>query len=427
MKLNIKHIIYSCLWTHVVLAQESMNDRFVNEGEFIILDEEVISSYLPFENSPTGNFENRGKIYYYSDFKNDNLFYSSDLARNATVFFSSKDAQKNIQISGQKPIEFQNVEFEHINSDLGFMLSNEISVKGNSNFISGIIEVIEKKGMFTFLNNSNALNASDLSHVRGAVEKQGSQNFVFPIGEGGFFRPAIISAPKDIQDLVVAKYQLEDTPFFENHKSTAGAIKKLNNKEYWKLEAKLKSKETVILSLTWDDRTTPGDLLKDPESELHIVRWDDKQQLWVDEGGVVDMSTKTVTTPTIIKDFGFFTLAAVKRDWILDGDVVIYNLVTPDGDGKNDYFIIDNIQKYPNNRVEIYNRWGIKVFETTGYDPNGDGSSNVFTGYSEGKITVDKSKKLPSGTYYYVVTYEYKDDNGSRMIKKAANLHLETN
>ncbi|EHQ44220.1 gliding motility-associated C-terminal domain-containing protein [Myroides odoratus] len=427
MKKNYKYLIILTLCSSIVLAQENESEHFINVGQFMVAEGTILSSDYMFENSPTGNFENKGKIYYYNDFKNDNLFYSSGLVKDATVLFSSKDVKKRIQISGQKPIEFQNVEFEHINSDLGFMLSNEISVKGNSNFISGIIEVIEKKGMFTFLNNSNALNASDLSHVRGAVEKQGSQNFVFPIGEGGFFRPAMISAPKDIQDVVVAQYRLNDTPFFENHKSTTGAIKKLNDKEYWKLDAKLKSKETVILSLTWDDRTTPSDLLKNPEDELHIVRWDDKQQLWVDEGGVVDMSTKTVTTPTTIKDFGFFTLAAVKRDWILDGDVVIYNLVTPDGDGKNDYFIIDNIQKYPNNRVEIYNRWGIKVFETTGYDPNGDGSSNVFTGYSEGKITVDKSKKLPSGTYYYVVTYEYKDDNGSRMIKKAANLHLETN
>ncbi|MBB1141046.1 gliding motility-associated C-terminal domain-containing protein, partial [Myroides sp. WP-1] len=152
-----------------------------------------------------------------------------------------------------------------------------------------------------------------------------------------------------------------------------------------------------------------------------------QQQLWVDEGGVVDMSSKEITTVSAVKGYGFFTLATVKKDWILDGDIVIYNLVTPDGDGKNDYFIIDNIKKYPNNTVEIYNRWGVRVYETKGYDPSGDGSSNVFRGYSEGRVTVDKNKKLPSGTYYYVVTYEYQDASGSRMIKKAANLHLETN
>ena len=157
-----------------------------------------------------------------------------------------------------------------------------------------------------------------------------------------------------------------------------------------------------------------------------MIRWDSKQQIWVDEGGVVDMSTKEVTTIGTVKGYGIFTLGTVKKDWILDGDIVIYNLVTADGDGKNDYFIIDNIKNYPN-KVEIFNRWGARVYETTNYDPKGDGSSNVFRGYSEGKVTVDKGTKLPSGTYYYVITYEYKDANGSRMIKKAANLHLETN
>jgi len=88
---------------------------------------------------------------------------------------------------------------------------------------------------------------------------------------------------------------------------------------------------------------------------------------------------------------------------------------------------LSNIHNYSNNKVEIFNRWGARVYETRGYDPYGDGSSNVFRGYSDGKATIDKGTKLPSGTYYYVITYEYTDSNGSRMIKKAANLHLETN
>ncbi|MHC5202949.1 T9SS type B sorting domain-containing protein, partial [Myroides sp. LJL119] len=85
------------------------------------------------------------------------------------------------------------------------------------------------------------------------------------------------------------------------------------------------------------------------------------------EGGVVDLVNKEITTPTSVRGYGFFTLATVKTDIILDGDVVIYNLVTPNGDGKNDYFEIENLYKFPENRVEIFNRWGVKVFETDGY------------------------------------------------------------
>ena len=36
----------------------------------------------------------------------------------------------------------------------------------------------------------------------------------------------------------------------------------------------------------------------------------------------------------------------------------IYNVVTPDGNGKNDFWEIDNIDYYPEATVQIFNRWG---------------------------------------------------------------------
>lgn len=71
----------------------------------------------------------------------------------------------------------------------------------------------------------------------------------------------------------------------------------------------------------------------------------------------------------------------------------------------------------------FFNRWGVKVYETENYDSRG----NVFKGTSEGRITVKKSEKLPSGTYYYILNYEHIDVSGSRMIKKSGYLHLDGN
>src|SRR5690606_322624 len=156
---------------------------------------------------------------------------------------------------------------------------------------------------------------------------------------------------------------------------------------------------------------------------LHIVRWDAKQNLWVDEGGVVDESNNTVTTPVQVEGFGVFTLATIKENLLNPGDVVIYNGVTPDGDGMNDYFIIDNIELFPNNNVTIYNRWGRKVYETHGYNSNG----NVFNGTAEGKGIISQKEKLPTGTYYYVVEYLYDCDGQSQWVKKVGYLHLENN
>jgi gliding motility-associated-like protein/uncharacterized repeat protein (TIGR01451 family) len=77
------------------------------------------------------------------------------------------------------------------------------------------------------------------------------------------------------------------------------------------------------------------------------------------------------------------------------------DLMTPDGDGINDNFRIKNIEQYPDNTVEIFNRWGVKVYSTTGYDNAG----NSFIGISNGRVTIKANETLPAGVYYYIINY----------------------
>jgi gliding motility-associated-like protein len=63
--------------------------------------------------------------------------------------------------------------------------------------------------------------------------------------------------------------------------------------------------------------------------------------------------------------------------------------ITPNSDGTNDVWIIDYIEQYPDNVVEIYNRWGELLFHADGYQQNWDGTYN--------------GKKLPIGTYYFII------------------------
>ena len=88
--------------------------------------------------------------------------------------------------------------------------------------------------------------------------------------------------------------------------------------------------------------------------------------------------------------------------------IVPYNGMSVNGDGKNDYFHIGGIERYPNNVVRIYNRWGVKVFEIEGYD----NVTRVFRGISNGRVTIEQAEKLPQGTYYYVI--EYYDSNNNK-------------
>ena len=69
--------------------------------------------------------------------------------------------------------------------------------------------------------------------------------------------------------------------------------------------------------------------------------------------------------------------------------IVFSDGITPNGDGLNDTWIIKLIEEFPGATVHIYNRWGQKVFESTGYISEWDGMSN--------------NRKLPVGTYYYLI------------------------
>ena len=95
-----------------------------------------------------------------------------------------------------------------------------------------------------------------------------------------------------------------------------------------------------------------------------------------------------------------------------DCELRIYNYVSANNDGYNDYFIIENIDCYPDNTVEIYNRWGVQVYKTTGYGTAV--SQNVFTGISDGRATVSQDKTLPEGTYFYVIQYKGTPGSGSK-------------
>ncbi len=67
--------------------------------------------------------------------------------------------------------------------------------------------------------------------------------------------------------------------------------------------------------------------------------------------------------------------------------LLVYNGISPNGDGKNDVWLIEGLQNYPNHTVSVLNRWGNEVLKTTNYQNNWDGKWD--------------GKDLPDGTYFY--------------------------
>ncbi len=74
-------------------------------------------------------------------------------------------------------------------------------------------------------------------------------------------------------------------------------------------------------------------------------------------------------------------------------DLIAYNGISPNADGVNDIFKIKGIEKYPDNTLLIYNRWGDKIREFAGYN----NTSRSWDGKNE------NGKPLPNGTYFYIL------------------------
>ena len=79
----------------------------------------------------------------------------------------------------------------------------------------------------------------------------------------------------------------------------------------------------------------------------------------------------------------------------------VYNTINPNGDNLNDFLVIEGVEETSYNHIEIFNRWGTKVFETEDYQEE----ANRFYGISDGDLTISDSEYLPAGTYYYILKY----------------------
>lgn len=99
----------------------------------------------------------------------------------------------------------------------------------------------------------------------------------------------------------------------------------------------------------------------------------------------------------------------------VEGDLIVYTGISPNGDSHNDVWIIKNIELLPDtkkNTVTILNRWGSPVFELTNYD----NKERVFRGLNK------NGNELPSGVYFYRIEFDpgvaRKSINGYLILKQ---------
>ncbi|SFD54433.1 gliding motility-associated C-terminal domain-containing protein [Flavobacterium phragmitis] len=390
----------------ILLGIQNITAQTVNTGVLTIEPNTDFSTFFAFDNKASGDVLHNGNFYAYSDFKNDGLFTYTDLSNGKTLFVGNSQQK----IEGLSTSDFQNIEFDNTSAKTPFLLTTEIVINKLASFKNGIVDNSLDTGKVVFNENASHTDTSNLSFVDGRVEKKGAAKFEFPIGDV-YYRPSLNDANSNSNNIYTTEYFFETIGNIHPYTSKEESIITIDEVEYWNLTQE-QGTDKAVLSLTLDKNTTPAIFFQESDdTELAIVRWDVPTFKWINEKGVTtDLLTgaeytKLVTTQ--VSGYSIFTIAIVKKEnpEPPSNEIVIYNAVSPNGDGINDTFHIKGIDNFPDNKVEIYNRWGVKVYDAKSYNE----SDNMFRGYSEGRDTVKKNDGLPDGTYFYILEYQKAD------------------
>lgn len=324
----------------------------------------------------------------------ENLINNGSFDDNLGVagFYNSDD----LTISGAfRPI-FNDIEIivnNHLYLDVG------VGIKNNSNFIIG--NVVTPRNLLDinldYINDSFYTGENSATKVDGYAAITNKQDFVFPIGTEFKIRPLELNSDA-INTNAKAAYFYEspespstfNTSF--NTESKDLILLRISTFEFWDLNSEVLSQ----VKLSWDIDSNIGEIVNQLE-DLRVVGWNTELQVWEDLGNTYfngDFSSGTLTSNMFVPDtYSIITFG----ESLSSGSVILDNfLLTANNDGINDFLVIDAVALSPNNKLEIYNRWGRIVYEEKNY-------KNLFAGESNSNATILTDEGLPDGVYYYII------------------------
>ena len=140
------------------------------------------------------------------------------------------------------------------------------------------------------------------------------------------------------------------------------------------------------------------------ETQVKAKSWSDEGQWdFLSNSGVIEFSQEdSLETLVRVSDYGDYLLTYTGCDTTLAfnilfmEDLEVSNVITPNGDGENDFFKIGDLTEefYSYSNMSIFNRWGDEVYRNGSYGIDG----SMWDGQS-----THQNDELPNGAYFYVL------------------------
>ena len=290
-----------------------------------------------------------------------------------------------------------------IANNLGVQLNTALNVTNNTNFVVG--DFITPRNSvdiyYNFLQDAFYVGSGDASKIDGYATITDQQSFTFPVGDSRQLRPLILNSSGP-NVFARCAYFFEDPnnpstfPGFDTDLKPR-TIEAVSTREFWRLEGNVSS----TITLSWNAGSDVA-ALADEINAVTIMGWNKQAGRWLSLGNTAiggDLTNGFVSSETFVPDdfeiITFGSLAEPEDILTLDN-----YFVSPNGDGVNDVLVIEEMELSPNNSIQIFDRYGLKVFEMVNYTDEFGGISNTDN------LIINREQGLPEGVYFYVISLD---------------------
>lgn len=369
------------LFAACLLLVMQAHAQFVNNGGTIFIDNEALVVIDHSLNGLSGaEIVNNGKLYVSGDIVNDATpdFFKKQTSTGTLVLNGTEQA-----IRGKNNISIYNLELQNDNVK---NLYTTLFI-GNELILNNAVLNAENNDIFiqnddpsAIIRNSGYIaTQQDARLVRNTAQR--NANYLFPVGSLNqqYYQPVDIvttGADKGSYAVTFHEYSAADDGFSLNAKDPSVGV--VNDQYYYTIQQLSGTDNAGILFYTDSTRNN---------TFSGIGVWSAKQNQWelpasaTPQAGVFGNSLNRAML-LALPDFANIHYTTVKEDPTRGSKLIqIPNSFTANGDGLNDFWEIKGIEKFPNNHVSIFNRWGELIYETRGYSfTNHFDASNVMQG-----------------------------------------------
>ena len=400
MKKNIQILGIVSVLSLQVLAQDVL---VIDGGSIHVTNNGLITVKGGVVNQNSGTIDNSGDINVSGDWTNNG---GNTMLVNNSVGSVTLDGTSQV-IKGNSITDFYNLKLTGGSSvktmELDANVSNELDLGDEELQTNANTIYVNNPGTGAILWNTGYVNSDSLGGYL-ARATNSTSTYTFPVGSSllsSTYRPVFLNPTSTNANVYGVRLSDENPDTDNSGTSYSGAVGpfpvsskeaqvRTINTEYYFNIARLTGSDAADIQV---------DFFNADGNYQTLAQWSGATSQWKGLNFAYAPSTTGATlnspdvsiTKSSVTDFNHDVFALAE----LEFEIGVPGGVSPNGDGFNDNFVIENLEYFPENELVIFNRWGDVVFEASPY-------LNDWSGQVNGAMIL-AGEEVSDGTYFYVL------------------------